>query len=220
MSDAPGAGGGGAGAPLADEITPRPVLRHDVLQRGRIIDLVRDEVDLGDAGVVTREYVEHPGAVAIVALDEQERILLERQYRHPVRSFMWEVPAGLLDVDGEPAVDAAARELAEEADVTAERWAVLADYATTPGSSDEAVRIFLARGIAPVAEADRHVRTGEEAGMEVRWVPLDEAVARALDGSLHNPSTVVGILAAAASRAGGWSSLRPTDAPWPARPGA
>ncbi|MEU2200233.1 NUDIX hydrolase [Isoptericola sp. NPDC019482] len=188
--------------------------------RGHIIDVVRDEVDLGDAGVVSREYVEHPGAVAIVALDEQDRVLLLRQYRHPVRSFLWEVPAGLLDVEGEPAVVAAARELGEEADLTAESWSVLTDYSTTPGSSDEAVRVFLARGLAEVADADRHVRTGEEAGMELRWVPLDEAVARVLDGSLHNPSAVVGILAAAASRAGGWASLRPADDPWPSRPGA
>ncbi len=210
----------GGGAPLVDEVDPRPVLRREVLMRGRIIDVVRDEVDLGDAGMVSREYVEHPGAVAIVALDEQERVLLLRQYRHPVRSFLWEVPAGLLDVEGEPAVVAAARELGEEADLTAESWSVLTDYSTTPGSSDEAVRVFLARGLGAVADADRHVRTGEEAGMELRWVPLDEAVARVLDGSLHNPSAVVGVLAAAASRAGGWASLRPADAPWPSRPGA
>lgn len=204
-------------ATVRDEIDPRAVLRHETLHRGRVIDLVRDEVDLGDAGVVSREYVDHPGAVAIVALDDQDRVLLLRQYRHPVRSFLWEVPAGLLDVDGEPAVDAAARELAEEADVTASQWAVLTDYATTPGSSNEAVRIFLARGLTDVPEPDRHVRTDEEAGMEVRRVPLDEAVSAVLDGSLHNPSAVVGILAAAASRAGGWASLRDVGAPWPYR---
>jgi 8-oxo-dGDP phosphatase len=209
--------GGPAG--VADEIDPRPVLRHERLYDGRIIDLVRDDVDLGAAGTVTREYVDHPGAVAIVALDEDDRVLLLRQYRHPVRSFLWEVPAGLLDVDGEPAVDAAARELAEEADVTADSWAVLTDYATTPGSSNEAVRIFLARGLADVPEHERHERTGEEADMQVRRVPLADAVALVLDGSLHNPSTVVGILAAAASRAGGWDSLRPVGAPWPYRRG-
>jgi len=202
---------------VADEIDPRPVLQRTTLHRGRVIDLVREDADLGEAGVVTREYVDHPGAVAIVALDDQDRVLLLRQYRHPVRSYLWEVPAGLLDVAGEPAVDAAARELAEEADVTAQRWAVLADYATTPGSSNEAVRIFLARGLTDVPEVDRHLRTDEEADMEVRRVPLDEAVALVLDGSLHNPSAVVGILAAAASRARGWTSLRDVDAPWPYR---
>lgn len=216
MSDADGRPADGA--PVVDEVDPRPVLRHERLYDGRIIDLVRDDVDLGDAGVVTREYVDHPGAVAVVALDDEDRVLLLRQYRHPVRAFLWEVPAGLLDVDGEPAADAAARELAEEADVTAESWAVLTDYATTPGSSNEAVRVFLARGVAEVAAADRHDRTGEEAGIETRWVPLGEAVARVLDGSLHNPSAVVGVLAAAASRAGGWASLRPADAPWSVRP--
>ncbi|MFB7797748.1 NUDIX domain-containing protein [Isoptericola sp. NPDC056134] len=211
---------GGAGPSVADEQAPRPVLRHEVLQRGRIVDLVRDDVDLGAAGTVTREYVVHPGAVAVVALDDADRVLLLRQYRHPVRSRMWEVPAGLLDVDGEPPAEAAARELAEETDTTAARWHVLADFASSPGSSDEAVRVFLARGLGPVPDADRHMRTGEEAEIELRWVPLDEAVARVLDGSLHNPSAVVGVLAAAASRAGGWASLRPADAPWPSRRGA
>jgi len=211
-------GGPGAGR-VVDEIDPHPVPRHETLHEGRIFDLVRDDVDLGGAGVVTREYVDHPGAVAVVALDDADRVLLLRQYRHPVRSFLWEVPAGLLDVEGEPAVDAAARELAEEADLTAARWAVLTDYATTPGGSNEAVRVFLARGLVEVPEPERHTRTGEEAGMTSRWVPLDEAVTLALDGSLHNPSTVVGILGAAASRAGGWASLRPADAPWPYRRG-
>nr|WP_079576791.1 NUDIX hydrolase [Krasilnikoviella flava] len=213
-------GATGEGGPLVDEAAPRPVVRSEVLHRGRIADLVRDDVDLGDAGTVTREYVVHPGAVAIVALDDADRVLLLRQYRHPVRARLWEVPAGLLDVDGEPAVDAAARELAEEADVTARRWQVLADFASSPGSSDEAVRVFLARDLGEVSATERHTRTGEEAGIEVRWVPLDEAVARVLDGSLHNPSAVVGVLAAAASRAGGWASLRPADAPWPSRPRA
>ena len=211
---------GGAGPSVADEHAPRPVLRHEVLQRGRIVDLVRDDVDLGAVGTVTREYVVHPGAVAVVALDDADRVLLLRQYRHPVRSRMWEVPAGLLDVDGEPPAEAAARELAEETDTTAARWHVLADFASSPGSSDEAVRVFLARGLGQVPDADRHARTGEEAEIELRWVPLDEAVARVLDGSLHNPSAVVGVLAAAASRAGGWASLRPADAPWPSRRGA
>ncbi len=201
----------------ADELDPRPVLRHETVHTGRVFDLVRDDVDLGAAGTVTREYLDHPGAVAVVALDDADRVLLLRQYRHPVRAFLWEVPAGLLDVPGEDAQTAAARELAEEADRTAARWDVLVDFATTPGASNEALRVFLARGLASVPEDERHVRSGEEADMVERWVPLDEAVALVLDGSLHNPSAVVGILAAAASRAGGWASLRPVGAPWPYR---
>lgn len=202
---------------VADQGDPRPVVKHELLHEGRIFDLVRDDVDLGAQGVVTREYVDHPGAVAIVALDDDERVLLLRQYRHPVRSFLWEVPAGLLDVDGEPALDAAVRELAEEADLVAGRWDVLVDYATTPGGSNEAVRVYLARDLSSVPDDERHVRTAEEADMESRWVPLDEAVALVLAGELHNPSTVVGILGAAAGRADSWASLRPTTAPWPER---
>ncbi|WP_402466213.1 NUDIX domain-containing protein [Isoptericola aurantiacus] len=207
----------GAAPAVADEIAPRPVVGREVLHAGAISDMVRDEVDLGDAGVVSREYLDHPGAVAIVTLDPQDRVLLLRQYRHPVRAAMWEVPAGLLDVVDEPAVDAAARELAEEADLVAERWDVLVDYATTPGSSNEAVRVFLARDVRPVPEADRHERHGEEAEIVTRWVALDDAVGLTLTGELHNPSAVVGILAAAASRAGGWTSLRPVASGWPYR---
>jgi 8-oxo-dGTP pyrophosphatase MutT (NUDIX family) len=202
-----------------DVVAPRPVRDRTVVHSGRIFDLVRDDVDLGDAGVVTREYLDHPGAVAVVVLDDEDRVLLLRQYRHPVRALMWEIPAGLLDVVGEPAVEAAARELAEEVDLVADRWDVLTDFATTPGASNEAIRVFLARGFREVPEAERHERTGEEAGIVTAWVPLDEAVTRVLAGDLHNPSAVVGILAAAASRAGGWTSLRSADAPWPYRRG-
>ncbi|NOV98354.1 NUDIX hydrolase [Isoptericola halotolerans] len=192
---------------------------RNTVHDGRIFDLVRDDVDLGEAGIVTREYLDHPGAVAVVVLDGDERVLLLRQYRHPVRAEMWEIPAGLLDVDGEPAVEAAVRELAEEADLAAGRWDVLVDFATTPGASNEALRVFLARDVREVPHADRHTRTGEESEIVTRWVPLDEAVGRVLAGGLHNPSAVVGILAAAASRADGWTSLRPVEAPWPYRRG-
>jgi 8-oxo-dGTP pyrophosphatase MutT (NUDIX family) len=204
---------------VGDRVEPRRVTDREVLHSGAIFDLVRDRVDLGDAGTVSREYLDHPGAVAVVVLDDEDRVLLLRQYRHPVRTLMWEIPAGLLDVVGEPAVDAAARELAEEADLTASRWDVLVDFATTPGASNEALRVFLARGVAEVPEGERHERSGEEAEIVTRWVPLDEAVALTLAGEIHNPATVVGLLAAAASRAGGWSSLRTVDAPWPHRRG-
>ncbi|MBD5787710.1 NUDIX hydrolase [Cellulosimicrobium terreum] len=205
--------------PLVDVATPRPVTATRVVHPGRIFDLRSDDVDLGEGGRVTREYLDHPGAVAVVALDEDDRVLLLRQYRHPVRSELWEPPAGLLDVDGEDARLAAARELAEETDLRAARWDVLVDYYTTPGGSNEALRVFLARDLSPVPESERFVREGEELDMELRWVPFDEAVAAVLRGDVHNPSAVVGLLAAAASRAGGWASLRPADAPWPERRG-
>lgn len=205
--------------PLADVPVARDVSEARVLHAGRIFDLRSEQVDLGEGGVVTREFVDHPGAVAIVALDEDERVLLLHQYRHPVRRELWEPPAGLLDVDGEDAQVAAARELLEETDLRAARWDVLVDYYTTPGGSNEALRVFLARDLSEVPAAERHAREAEELGMELRWVPLDEAVSAVLAGDLHNPSAVVGILATAAARATGWSSLRPADSPWPERRG-
>lgn len=205
-----------ADAPVKDVSAPRTVVDTAVLHRGRIFDLVSDTVDLGHA-VVQRDYVDHPGAVAIVALDEADRVLLIKQYRHPVRRELWEPPAGLLDSPGEPAQEAAARELAEETDLVAATWHVLVDYYTTPGGNNEALRIFLARDFSYVPDAERHVRQDEEAEISVRWVALDEAVAAVLRGDIHNPSAVVGLLAAAASKADGWASLRPADAPWPER---
>lgn len=210
--------------PVADHADSRPVLEAETIHDGMVFDVVAERValhgdgsDAGGPSVVRREFVRHPGAVAVVALDEHERVLLLSQYRHPVRHTLWEVPAGLLDVDGEPARDAAARELREEADLVGRRWDVLVDYFTSPGASDEAIRIFLARDVAPVPDHERFEREDEERDMVAEWVPLDEAVTLVLSGALHNPSAVTGILAAAAARTAGWSSLRPADAAWPQR---
>ncbi|WP_298460188.1 NUDIX hydrolase [uncultured Cellulomonas sp.] len=208
---------------VADRPDERPVLATELIHDGMVFDVVAERVALsgdgsdGESDVVRREFVRHTGAVAVVVLDEQERVLLLSQYRHPVRHTLWEPPAGLLDVDGEAPRDAAARELAEEADLTAGRWDVLADYLTSPGSTSEAIRVYLARDLVPVPEGERFDREDEERDMEARWVPLDEAVTLVLSGALHNPSAVVGILAAHAARAAGWSTLRPADAPWPER---
>ena len=195
-------------APLADVPGERPVLESRVVHRGLVWDVVREAVELGPYHTVVREYVRHPGAVAVIALDEADRVLLLRQYRHPVGAELWEPPAGLLDVPGEDPVAAARRELAEEADLTATHWWVLTDYFTTPGGSDEALRVYLARGLSEVPHADRHRRQDEEADMEPVWVPLDDAVTAVLAGRVRNPSTAVGVLAAAAARARGWSDLR------------
>jgi ADP-ribose pyrophosphatase len=204
--------------PLADRIGARPVVRSEVLHHGMVWDVVRETVDLGDAGEVTREFVRHPGAVSVVALDDRGRVALVQQYRHPVRGYLWEVPAGLLDVDGEDPWVAAARELHEEADLSAATWHVLADYFSSPGGMDEALRVYLARDLTEVPHHERHDREGEELGMPLRWVDLDEAQEAVLTGRLHNPSAVVGLLAAHAARERGWSTLRPHDAPWPEHP--
>lgn len=174
-----------------------------------------------DGSTVTRDYQVHPGSVAVLALDEEGRVLVLRQYRHPVRQKLWEIPAGLLDIPGENPLHAAQRELYEEAHVKAEDWRVLTDVYTTPGGCDEAVRIFLARDLSE-AEGERFEVSEEEADMELARVPQDELVRGALAGELHNNCLVVGVLALTAARAGaGLDALRPADAPWrpaPSRP--
>lgn len=201
----------------ADEFVDLPLLDRETVFEGRIWDVRRDAFAYGDdATRIEREYVDHPGAVAVLVLDDEERVLLIKQYRHPVRARDWEIPAGLLDVQHEPALEAAKRELAEEADLVASDWAVLADYFTTPGGSSEAIRIFLARDVRGTdAPFDRE---HEEADMELRWVPLDDCVDAVLARRLGNPSLTIGVLAAAAARDRGWRSLAPADAPWPAHP--
>jgi 8-oxo-dGTP pyrophosphatase MutT (NUDIX family) len=211
-------GGHGDNERLQDVIGTRPVLSTERLHAGMIWDVKADRVDLGEAGVVRREYIRHPGAVGILAVDEQGRVAVIDQYRHPVGMTLWEIPAGLLDVDGEPPHEAARRELAEEADLVAGSWHVLVDFMNSPGGTSEAFRCFLARDLSAVAEADRHQRTGEELGMQVRWVGLEELRDGILAGRLHSPSLVIGVLAALAARDAGWDTLRPVDAPWPEHP--
>ncbi|CAL9567784.1 Methanol dehydrogenase activator [Streptomyces sp. enrichment culture] len=177
-----------------------------------------DDVVMPDGSVVRRDYQVHPGSVAVLALDDQDRVVVIRQYRHPVRARLWEIPAGLLDVPGENPLHAAQRELYEEAHIKAEDWRVLADVYTTPGGCDEAVRIFLARGLSD-AEGERYAVSEEEADMDHARVPLAELLSGVLAGELHNNCLVVGALALAAARAGdGEDALRPALAPWPARP--
>ncbi|MFJ3585404.1 NUDIX domain-containing protein [Streptomyces sp. NPDC090127] len=178
-----------------------------------------DDVVMPDGAVARRDYQVHPGSVAVVALDDEDRMLVLKQYRHPVREKLWEIPAGLLDVPGENPLHAAERELYEEAHVKAEDWRVLTDVYTTPGGSDEAVRIFLARDLSEV-QGERFEVADEEADMELARVPVADVVRGALAGELHNNCLVVGALALTAARAeaGGLEALRPADAPWPARP--
>jgi ADP-ribose pyrophosphatase len=206
------------GEELVDRLEQRPVEHSETVFEGMVWDVVRDTVDLGEGGTVRREYIQHPGAVGVVALDDRGRVLLIQQYRHPVGTFEWELPAGLLDVAGEPPWQAAARELHEEADLEAGRWDVLMDYYASPGGVSEALRIFVARDLSDVPHGDRFTRESEELGMPTRWVDLDEAHDAVLRGQLHNPAAVIGILAAHAARARDWSTLRPHDAPWPEHP--
>lgn len=199
--------------PLQDQRATYPVTQSATVLSGQIWDVVREEVDLGHSSVV-RDFVAHPGAVAVLALNDRDECAMIRQYRHPVRSFLWEIPAGLLDVPGEPLVVGAQRELAEEADLKANQWHTLVDYYTSPGGSDEPIRIFLARELTEIPQNERFERFDEELDMELAWVGIDEAVSLVLSGQIHNPNSVIGVLAAAQSRAHGWNTLRAPDAPW------
>jgi len=184
---------------------------------GNVISVRTDEVRMSDGTVATREIVEHPGAVGVVALDDDDRIVLINQYRHPVGRYLDELPAGLLDVPGEAALEAARRELSEEAGIAASDWHVLVDLYTSPGMTDEAIRVFLARGLSDALE--RFAPQHEEITLTVSRIPLYKAVRRALSGEITNAAAVAGICAVALARANGWRDLRPADAPWSARPG-
>ncbi|HJQ45473.1 MAG TPA: NUDIX hydrolase, partial [Amycolatopsis sp.] len=161
---------------------------------GRVVALRVDEVRMPGGGVARREVVEHLGAVAIAAVDDDERVTLIHQYRHPLGRRIWELPAGLLDQHGEVPVDTARRELVEEAGLQAQRWETLVDVAASPGFTDEVVRVFLARGVSEVERPPGH--DDEEADLVVHQVPLAEAVRMALAGELVNGATVAGVLAA------------------------
>ncbi|CAN7268877.1 NUDIX hydrolase [Microbacterium maritypicum] len=178
---------------LRDETFEPEVLESDLVYRGRVWDVRSDRVRYGD-GEIVRQYVTHTGAVAIVALDEQGRVLLIQQYRHPIRHRDWELPAGLLDVEGEEPLEAARRELAEEADLVAVHWEPLVSSWTTPGGNDEIIHVFLATGVQPSGAA--HDREDEEADIRVEWVSLADAVSAVMEGRMRNGILAIGVLAA------------------------
>ena len=179
---------------LRDEPVDLEVVASDLVYEGAVWDVRSDTVRYGD-GEMTRQYVEHPGAAAVVAIDDEGRVVLIQQYRHPIKERDWEIPAGLLDVAGEPPVETAKRELSEEVDLAADRWQHLVSMHTTPGGNDEVVHLFLARGLSGV-ETD-YEREHEESDMRVERVPLTEVVDGVLAGRLRNGILATGVLAAA-----------------------
>lgn len=166
---------------------------------------------------VHRDILVHPGAVAIFAMNDDDQIFLIRQYRHPVAMYLFEAPAGLLDVQDEDPLDAAKRELREEAGIDATDWKVLLDFYTSPGGSTEAIRIYVARGLTLTPSGRELTGEAEETSLPGVWVDLDDAVTLILQSALGNPTTVAGALAAHAARTLDWRTLRPADSPWPAR---
>ena len=203
---------------IADVPEEWPVTGSRLSFAGKVWDIRTDDVVMPDGAVAARDYQDHPGAVGVLALDEQHRVLLVRQYRHPVRHRLWELPAGLLDVAGENPLHAAQREFYEEAHAKASDWRVLIDFYSSPGGSSEALRIFLAQDLAE-ADGERFAAEHEELDLQVDRVDLDELVRLVFAGELHNGALVASVLAVRAALDGaGLDSLRPADAPWPARP--
>ena len=200
--------------PIADTVEEWPVVSSAERYRGKIINVRSDTIRSPDGNTAEREVVEHPGAVGVLALDESRRVLMIRQYRHPVGRLLWELPAGLRDVAGEPVLQTARRELLEETGYRAAHWDVLVDYFSSPGIITERLRVFLARGLELVPASERDfVPENEEAHLLVDWVPLDDAVRLVLAGELHNGVAVVGILAAHVAARSGFTGLRDADAP-------
>ncbi|WP_299960281.1 NUDIX hydrolase [uncultured Modestobacter sp.] len=187
------------------------VLASEDVYTGRVISLRKDTVAMPGGGDSVREVVHHGGAVGIVALDDEDRVVMLKQYRHPIGEHLWEVPAGLLDVDGEAPVDAARRELAEEVQLQADRWSLLTTHHPSPGFCDEKVLLYLAEGLSDVARPDGFVVEHEELDMTVQRVPLAEAVQWVFDGTIRNSLAAIGVLAAAQLRATA-PRLRPLDA--------
>lgn len=183
--------------PLEDALDPAPVLERETVFDGRVWDIVRETVTFGGAPM-TREYMVHPGAVIVAAIDSDDRILVINQYRQPIGTRDWELPAGLLDVEGEDKLAAAQRELAEEADLVAADWRELVAYHPSAGGSDEVITIFEARGLSPAPSV--HARTDEEAEIVVRWVPLDEVLDGITAGRLHNGPLITAALLVHARR--------------------
>jgi 8-oxo-dGTP pyrophosphatase MutT (NUDIX family) len=178
---------------LHDEPFEPNIVSTELAFKGRVWDIRRDVFDY-DGHELTRDYVDHPGAVAILAVDDQEQVLLIQQYRHPVRLREWELPAGLRDIAGEDPLVAAQRELGEEVDLVASDWSELLTFNTSPGGSNESIIIYRARGLGATDTAfDRHE---EEADIVVRWVPLEDAMAGVLEGRLRNSILAIAVLAA------------------------
>jgi 8-oxo-dGTP pyrophosphatase MutT (NUDIX family) len=195
---------------IEDTLGSLPVAHSETVFRGKVWDVERHTVELASSTIV-RDLLDHPGAVAVLAVNERDEVLLVHQYRHPVGATMWELPAGLLDVEGEDPLVGARRELAEETDTIAETWGVLCDISTSGGGSSEVLRIYLATDVSDAPEA--FARTDEEAEMESRWVPLAEVVDAALSMRLHNATLLTAVLAYEAMRTRG-AAPQPADVPF------
>lgn len=180
--------------------SPFRVVAEDTVWTGRRLRVAQVQVDGPGGERLAREVVHHPGAVAALPLHDDDTVTLVRQYRAALDRDVWEIPAGLRDVEGEPTERTAERELVEEAGLSAERMSHLVTFNNSPGFSDEVVTIYLATGLAPVPD-DR--QGPEEQHMSVARMPMDEALAMVDDGRITDAKTVIALLSLARQRASG-----------------
>ena len=159
------------------------------IYKGRIVDLRVERVNLPNGTAVDLELMHHVGAAAVLAADEQGRVVLIHQYRHAAGGYIWELPAGVLAPPSEPPRECAARELLEEAGLTAAELRHLGTIFTTPGFCDERIHIFLARGL---GEAE-HAHEADEAIAEIRRLPIRDALAMIQRGEIVDGKTSAGL---------------------------
>lgn len=204
---------------IADEPRSWEVRTSEVLGAGAISSFMNEEIVTPSGDVVKRQFLSHPGAVCVVAWDEvTDSIACLHQYRHPVRMELVEIPAGLLDEDGEEWLHAAQRELAEEVELAAEHWQVLVDLCPTAGASQESQRIYLARGLTHTDRPAGFELEGEELEMTWEWLDRSALVDAVLEGRCQSQSLVTGLLALETARLSGrLDNLRGPEAPWPIR---
>ena len=200
---------------ISDRVVSYPVTNTHSVFEGYVWDVRRDVFELNDSEV-TRDYLVHPGAVAIIALNDAGELLLIEQYRHAQGKIMWEAPAGLMDIADEDPLETAKRELYEETGYVAKTWNVLLDFANSPGGSTEQIRIYFARDVSMHLDG-RPEGSDEELDMPVHWIPIQDILESIRRGSITNPQLVAGTHAALIAMAEPDLALRSADAPWHAR---
>jgi ADP-ribose pyrophosphatase len=185
--------------PISDEsgLPESSVKNSQIAYQGRIWNVIAKTFEF-QGEELTRDYIQHPGAVAVLAINEKDEVLLIKQYRAPVNQYLYEMPAGLRDEEDESDLESAKRELSEEADYQAKSWSHLQSFYTTPGSSSEVIEIFLAQDLSPTGES--FDRTSEEKGMVPIWIPFSEVLASVMQSKTKSPTLVVAVLALAARR--------------------
>jgi 8-oxo-dGTP pyrophosphatase MutT (NUDIX family) len=165
---------------------PTPIASHHI-HSGRIIDVSTERLRYGNGREYDLDFVRHPGAAAVVAVDDAGRVCFVRQYRHGIADFLWEIPAGKLD-PGEAPQACAVRELAEETGVRAGRWTSLGQYLPAPGIFTEVIHLYLARDLtvgAPAPDADEE--------LELQWLPIEDAVGMLLRGEWNDGKTALAL---------------------------